>query len=274
MADHPDTKAYYASLRDSYLCSFDQPVVKDCATHPGCAKSRTNVYRRSDAGDPGRDGGDFCHLREVGHGKDPEAGIADKEKGEDHGVAVVHSRLGDNLGEERCTHMALVGLQNEAVAAGMTAEDLRDTGAVRYMKEPEDMHSEDTGWVDQDQEDSHLGNTDQGVQEEERGGDHKTHEQEAEDHTRHCMGDGRVAGLMREGEQVVVLVVLEGPEVHIDHTAAAEEGDLQSQGCTMEEEEGRPGGDRIDKAEAVDDRNGALVVYDEMKREEEEGGNA
>lgn len=80
-----------------------------------------------------------------------------------------------------------------------------------------------------------------------------------------------MVGSVTEGEQVVIPgvlpVVLEGPEAHIDHTAAAKEGDPRSQYCMMEAEgeEGRPGVGRTDKAEVVSYQNGALVVYDEMK---------
>ena len=68
-------------------------------------------------------------------------------------------------------------------------------------------------------------------------------------------------------------MVLEGPTVHIDHTVAAKEGDLQRQDYKMEEE-GRRGVDLTDKAEVVNYQNEALVAYGEMKQEEEEVGSA
>lgn len=71
--------------------------------------------------------------------------MGDKEREKDR-VVVARNRLEDNLleghlGEDRCTHMAQVGLQNEAVGVGMTAAGPRGMGAERYMRELGDTDS-------------------------------------------------------------------------------------------------------------------------------------
>lgn len=184
--DHLDRMVSHATLRDNHLYRLDRLPAEICATHRGCAKHRMNAYHHSAVDGPDHADCDSYHQCTADYKKTRVVDTDGKEKGEDR-VEAGRSRLEDTReGGPDCIHKMRVEAQS-LVLGDMMVGDRGDTAVVLRKEDlavQEDIDREDTDRVDwKDPGDSHCDKIGPGVQEGERGGDHKAYEQDLEAHT-------------------------------------------------------------------------------------------